>query len=197
MSERTSTRTVAADLVPADVGLILPPLPPGGHREPDLVELARRLNVDESAWVALAPYLAFDARQYRRVRVFRDEHWEGLLLCWLPGQATAVHDHGGSIGLSFVLSGALTEERWTPVAEGKPLALLGACQVTRGDAAVELLDTIHRVSNRSAEPAVSLHFYSPPLTTLGAHDLALGTRWAVPVADSDDVQVGGDPGLIS
>ena len=195
MSESTPTRTIAPDLIPADVGLSLPPMPPSGHRNADLAELAQRLKICDGAWAALAPYLAFDARQYRRVRVFRNEHWEGLLLCWLPGQATAVHDHGASVGISFVLSGELTEERWTPVAEGKPLALAGQCQVTRGDAAVELLDTIHRVSNRSGEPAVSLHVYSPPLTTLGAHDLALGTRWDVPVADSDDVQVGGNPGL--
>ena len=196
MSESTPTRMVAPDISPVEIGLALPPLPPGGHRDEDLADLARRIKVGEDAWPALAPYMAFDARQYRRVRVFRNEHWEGLLLCWLPGQATAVHDHGGSVGISFVLSGALTEERWSPVAAGKPLSLAGECQVTRGDAALELLDTIHRVSNRSTEPAISLHVYSPPLTTLGAHDPALGTRWEVTVADSDDVQVGGNPELL-
>ena len=195
MSDLTPTSIIAADIAPENVGLALPPLPAGGHSEADLVALAKRVRFDARAWEALAPYLAFDARQYRRVRLFRDENWEGLLLCWLPGQSTAIHDHGGSVGISFVLSGSLTEERWMPDGDGRPLARAGDCQVTRGAAAVEMLDTIHRVANRSDEPAVSLHVYSPPLTTLGAHDPDTGARWEVPVADSGGVQVGGDPGL--
>ena len=131
------------------------------------------------------------------MRLFRNEHWEGLLLCWLPGHATAVHDHGGSVGLSFVLSGTLSEQRWSSSGLSLPLAPVGSSQVTRGDAAVELVDTIHRVSNDSAEPAVSLHVYSPPLRVLGAHDPVLGKRWEVEVADSPDVQVGGDPALVT
>lgn len=195
MSDVTATRIIGSDLAPSSLGLALPSRPAGGHRDEDLVTLARLIRFGPEAWAALAPYLAFDQRQYRRVRLFRDEHWEGLLLCWLPGHATSVHDHGGSIGMSFVLSGTLTEERWRVAERGQPLAPLGAGEQSRGDHAVELLDTIHRVSNASQEPAVSLHVYSPPLRVLGAHDPALGKRWEVPVADSPDVQVGGDPEL--
>ena len=191
------TPQTMADVAPSSIGLALPPLPKGGHDPAQLVALARRLAIGCEAWSQLAPYIAFDARSYRRVRLFRDADWEGLLLCWLPGQATAVHDHGGSTGLSFVLSGTLTEERWRREGEGRPLATLGSGTQGRGDAAVELLDTIHRVSNKSDEPAVSLHVYSPPLRVLGAHDVDAGTRWEVPVADSPEVQVGGDPNLLT
>jgi predicted metal-dependent enzyme (double-stranded beta helix superfamily) len=195
MSDATTASLMGNEISPSRLGLTLPPRPVAGHRNEDLVALARRTIFGTEAWSALAPYLAFDERQYRRVRLFRNEHWEGLLLCWLPGHATSVHDHGGSVGMSFVLSGTLTEERWRIEGAGLPLAHLGGGEQSRGDHAVELLDTIHRVSNAAQEPAVSLHVYSPPLRVLGAHDPALGKRWEVPVADSPDVQVGGDPEL--
>jgi predicted metal-dependent enzyme (double-stranded beta helix superfamily) len=182
-------------VAPSSFGLVLPQRPPEGHRMEDLHELARRACFGPEAWAVLAPHLAFDARQYRRVRLFRNEHWEGLLLCWLPGQQTCVHDHGGSVGLSFVLAGTLTEERWDLAGEGRPLTCLGTGVQARGEAAVEQVETIHRVSNHSCEPAISLHVYSRPLSVLGAHDLDLGTRWEVSVADSPDVQIGGDPTL--
>jgi hypothetical protein len=181
---------------PDRLGLELPARPPQGHVEADLLALLGRTRFGPEAWERLAPHLAFDARQYRRVRLFRDADWEGLLLCWLPGQRTAVHDHGGSIGLSFVLSGSLTERRWKTTPEG-PLIEVGVSRVGRDEPALEILDTIHQVSNETLEPAVSLHVYSPPLRALGAHDPADGRRWEVPVADSPDVQVGGNPVLLS
>ena len=182
---------------PEALGLSLPVRPARGHSSDDLARLACGMTLSPDAWSQLAPFLAFDARQYRRVRLFRDHDWEALLLCWLPGQQTSVHDHGGSVGISLVLSGVLRETRWTCAGAGQPLASCGTGECRPPLAMVEQVDTIHRVQNDSAEPAVSLHLYSPPLRVLGAHDLALGTRWEVPVADSPDVQVGGDPGLVT
>jgi cysteine dioxygenase len=177
------------------LGSALPARPAAGHETADLVDLARRLELQPEAWSALAPYLQFDARQYRRVRLFRNDQWEGLLLCWLPGQGTSLHDHGGSVGVSLVLAGDIRENRYASEAAGGPLVVRGTEVATAGSASVELADTIHEMSNCGTGPAITLHLYSPPLTVLGAHDPATGARWEVPVADSPNVQVGGDPKL--
>lgn len=194
-----STRQLdgVTDLEPSVLG----PAPPawkGGLRPSDeqLAVFARSFRMSPGAWGLLAPHLGFDARQYRRVRIYRNAEWEALLLCWLPDQATNVHDHGGSVGVSVVLSGSLVEVRYERRGEG-PLSLAGHASCPAESAAVEQVDTIHQLRNDSRLPAISLHMYSPPLTLLGAHDPALGTRWEVPVADSPDVQVGGNPNLIN
>jgi cysteine dioxygenase len=185
-----------AGLAPAELlGSALPPRPTGGHEPAALVDLARRLKLAPEGWLALAPHVAFDARQYRRVRLFRNDQWEALLLCWLPGQGTTLHDHGGSVGVSLVLSGALREKRHVSQGEGQPLALRADDVASAGSVAVELVETIHEMTAVGPGPAISLHLYSPPLTVLGAHDAATGARWEIPVADSPDVQVGGDPKL--
>ena len=187
----------ACDVTPEAIGAA-PPRWIGGRCPGDeqLAAFARAFRMRPGAWELLAPHLGFDARQYRRVRLHRDAEWEALLLCWLPGQSTSVHDHGGSVGVSVVLTGSLAEIRYARRGEGLPLAIAGRGECPAGTAAVECVETIHEMRNESGCPAVSLHMYSPPLTVLGAHDPALGTRWEVPVADSPDVQVGGNPDLI-
>jgi hypothetical protein len=187
----------ACDVEPEALGCA-PPCWIDGRRPADeqLAAFARTFTMRPGAWEILAPHLGFDARQYRRVRLYRGPEWEALLLCWLPGQATSVHDHGGSVGVSVVLTGTIAEVRYVRRADSVPLAVAGRGECGPGAAAVELPDTIHEMRNESPHPAVSLHMYSPPLTVLGAHDPALGTRWEVPVADSPDVQVGGNPKLI-
>ena len=181
---------------PCSLGLTLPESLGALPTDEQLCAFARTLRLTADAWTQLAPHVGFDARQYRRVRLFRDATWEALLLCWLPGQGTSVHDHGGSVGVSVVLSGCLQERRWVRVREGEPLAAAGEMTCVANEASVESLDTIHEMRNTSAQPAISLHLYSPPLSRLGAHDPALGTRWEVPVADTPDVQIGGDPNLL-
>lgn len=184
-----------AAALPAVLGSALPPSPPGGHDARDLVDLARRLKLQPEGWAAIAPYISFDRRQYRRVRLFREEHWEALLLCWLPGQGTSVHDHGGSVGVSLVLAGEIRERRWVRAGAPGPLELRGTETASEGSSTVELVETIHEMQNVGSTPAITLHLYSPPLTILGAHDPATGERWEVPVAESPDIQIGGDPRL--
>ena len=94
------------------LGFALPPRPPEGHTPAELHAIAQRLQLGRRAWQVLAPYLIFDPRSYRRVRLWRDDDWEALVLCWLPGQHTAIHDHGASTGLAYVLMGTLHEARY-------------------------------------------------------------------------------------
>ncbi|MEM7249369.1 MAG: cysteine dioxygenase family protein [Acidobacteriota bacterium] len=151
--------------------------------------------IGREAWCCLAPQLQFHRDGYRRVRLFRDDQWEALMLCWLPGQHTAIHDHGTSAGITYVLMGALHESRFEWAGEGTPLRPSGCGDLATGGLTYELSNTVHEIANETNAPAASLHLYSPPLETLGAYDLATGSRWDVDVADRPDVQVGGDPNI--
>lgn len=179
------------------LGFALPELPVGGHSTEALHGIGARMAgaLGRSAWACLAPQLVFDPRQYRRVRLWRNASWEALLLCWLPGHHTTIHDHGGSTGVSLVLMGALHEARYSWEGEGCPLRPAGCGDLSAGEVTYELDDTIHEISNESAAPSASLHLYSPPLEVLGAYDMFEGRRREVPVADRPAVQVGGDPDL--
>lgn len=112
-----------------------------------------------------------------------ERHWARLaapagvdiwLLTWLRSQSTDLHDHGDSAAAFTVVRGAVTEIR--PDTSGRLLPRTFSAglvqQVEPG--------TIHDVRNERATPAVSIHAYSPPLTTMTYYawsdGLALPTR---------------------
>jgi mannose-6-phosphate isomerase-like protein (cupin superfamily) len=89
------------------------------------------------------------------------------LLSWLPGQGTALHDHGRSAGAFAVARGTLTER---VVATGGP----GRPRETTTDLAAGRLryfgpHYVHQVTNTAAEPAVSLHVYAPRLSQMNTY----------------------------
>ncbi len=163
------------------------PLPDVGAAGPssgDQRELLAALGTTQVDWGIFGGFLAFDPECYVRRRLFLNESWEILMLCWLPGQQTVVHDHGASWGATLVLTGDLVESQYRWRGEGAPLAhvkdnALGSRQIT-----VESRDTIHPVSNRGAAPSASLHLYSPPLAYLHAYDPQTGEKRRVEPSES-------------
>jgi predicted metal-dependent enzyme (double-stranded beta helix superfamily) len=109
-------------------------------------------------WRDLVRY-SEESRWYRRLVSGGDcEVW---LLSWLPGQGTGFHDHGGSSGAFTVAQGTLQE--WTaPGGRPNPVA------ATMAQGAVQTFGPwyVHHVINASAQPAVSVHAYSPPLESM-------------------------------
>ena len=103
----------------------------------------------------------FDAgrRWYQRLDLAEDH--EVWLLSWLPGQGTGFHDHGISAGAFAVARGALQE--WTAPG-GRP----SQAGVTMAQGAVRSFGSwyVHHVINASAQRAVSVHAYSPPLESM-------------------------------
>ncbi|TDC48477.1 cysteine dioxygenase [Actinomadura sp. KC345] len=96
-------------------------------------------------------------------RLHHDGDREIWLISWLPGQSTGLHDHGGSRGAFAVALGALEERD------------LGAVRRLRaGEPRAFGADYVHEVRNVSTAPAVSVHAYSPPLTTVNRYELAGG-----------------------
>ncbi len=137
------------------------------------------LSSTRPAFEQLAPYVAFDPGRYVRRRLYRDEDFELLLLCWEPGQATPIHDHEGQRGWLSVQYGALaveefqTQDQEGRLVEGRVLRLraVGLKGIEAGQALVEAVsaDTIHRVWAPRGR-TLSLHVYARPLDSFLVFD---------------------------
>jgi mannose-6-phosphate isomerase-like protein (cupin superfamily) len=123
-----------------------------------LAAIARAYADAPSSW-PFAPRFALDRRWYARLGA--DPTHEAWLLTWLPGQATDLHDHGGSAGAFTVVSGALTEQI-VRVDQPRPVV---PQTVTLPAGATRAFDArhVHRIVNAGPHPAVSVHVYAPAL----------------------------------
>ncbi|HTO86025.1 MAG TPA: cysteine dioxygenase family protein [Thermoanaerobaculia bacterium] len=120
----------------------------------------------------------FSPHQYMRHPILLWEDWEVMLIAWQSGQITPIHDHRGVMGGMAVLSGSLTEERFTTPDD---LPKLSDDRVRpEGDLSEIGPTVLHRLAPTTAR-AVSLHIYRPPLRTMGIWD-AEGMREIRPSA---------------
>ena len=139
---------------------------PTHHRDLDadaLTALVDRLAARPEAWRHLVSHRA-DARTYEQLH--RDDHVAVWLICWMNDHDTGFHDHDLSAGALSVVRGAVREERL--VLGGEPAART----LTAGQSLTFAASDIHRVSHAGAEPAVTLHAYSPPLWRMGAYEVS-------------------------
>ncbi len=125
------------------------------------------------------PYIDYDPDERWHQRIYRDRRMDVWLISWLPTQGTQLHDHGGSSGSFTVLSGTLTE---AVVSNG------GLCENRRheGDSVGFGPHYVHDVRNVSDTPAVSVHAYSPPLSTMTFYDLVDGRLETLASLATDD-----------
>jgi predicted metal-dependent enzyme (double-stranded beta helix superfamily) len=114
--------------------------------------------------------IRFDATQRWSTRLHADEHLDVWLISWASDQAAELHDHGGSLGALYVVSGELTED----VVDG-PARVVGpriaARRLPAGTGRRFGPRHVHRIANRSRRPAVSLHVYGPALNTMNRYRL--------------------------
>ncbi|HEV7826438.1 MAG TPA: cysteine dioxygenase family protein [Mycobacteriales bacterium] len=149
------------------------------HLEPYLL-LPSALTA--TALSRLAADLAADPRLWRdRLRWTEDERWHAhlrstplydvWLLSWTPGQATELHDHGGSSGAFSVLTGTLRETlaAATPTGVRQSERTIGA-----GRTVAFGPEHVHDVGHAGHGPAASLHVYSPPLRSMTYYETAGG-----------------------
>ena len=127
----------------------------------DLPSVARRYAANPDGW-PFAPRFDPRGRWYGRLAV-ADDH-EVWLLTWLPGQATDLHDHGGSAGAFVVVEGEIVEQT---VRDGALADTVVPAGTTRPFGAHH----VHRVVNRSPRPAVTVHVYGPALRLMSRYRL--------------------------
>ena len=128
----------------------------------ELVEFVSRLASRPEEWAHLVEHDRA-ARTYSEL--LRTDDVAAWLICWMDEQDTGFHDHDVSAGAVAVVSGSVREDR----------LVLGAPPATRvvqagGSFSSEASD-IHRVQHAGAEPAVTLHAYSPPLWRMGTYEV--------------------------
>ena len=128
-----------------------------------LTALVEEIAGRPEAWRHLVSHRA-DARTYAQLH--RDDHVAIWLICWMNDHDTGFHDHDLSAGALSVVRGAVREERL--VLGGEPAART----LTAGQSLTFAASDIHRVSHAGAEPAVTLHAYSPPLWRMGAYEVS-------------------------
>jgi predicted metal-dependent enzyme (double-stranded beta helix superfamily) len=96
---------------------------------------------------------------------------------WPPGSATRIHDHS-SWGAFCCVVGSILEERYERTDDGSlpdyaRLKKLWRLEWRREDGISTVLPYeggIHRVSNRTEEPAISVHFYGSRLGEIDGRD---------------------------
>jgi quercetin dioxygenase-like cupin family protein len=102
-----------------------------------------------------------DTRIYEQL--FSDARLNAWLICWSTGQDTGFHDHDESAGSIAVIRGHVRDER---LALGGPPSVR---EFAAGQHFAIAPNAIHRVTHAGAEPAVTIHAYSPPLRRMGAY----------------------------
>lgn len=144
----------------------------------ELDALLRRLKLEPEE---LSGHLKFKPNTYTRHRLFRSDLCEMLVLCWLPGHRTAIHDHNGSYGAIRICEGAMAEEIFrlneAGEVEFETMHARAAGEVTGTD-----VPDIHRIGNaeQNAEQMVTIHVYAPPLRVINTYQLGsaeVGECW--------------------
>jgi predicted metal-dependent enzyme (double-stranded beta helix superfamily) len=126
-----------------------------------LRELVAAVATLPESW---AGTVRFDAgrRWYRRLELADD--YEVWLLSWVPGQGTGFHDHGHAAG-AFAVAQGQVRERTAAAGHVRDRTVAHGSIRSFGPRHV------HDVANTFAEPAVTVHAYSPPLTAMRRYEL--------------------------
>lgn len=136
----------------------------------ELRAVVRELAERPDLWRDLVRH---DEHERVYVRLHRDHHIDAWLLCWVATQETGLHDHDLSSGAVQVIDGRLAEVRLV-------LGQTGLDEIVYGGGEGFCFDAsrIHDVRHTGAEPAVSLHVYSPPIWRMGFYEPGVDGRLA-------------------
>jgi predicted metal-dependent enzyme (double-stranded beta helix superfamily) len=128
----------------------------------DHLAIAVRYAAEPERWPVAPRFNPADRWYYR---LASEPDYEVWLLTWLPGQHTDLHDHGGSAGAFHVFAGTLTEDTVTESTGGRAPRITGR---ELGEGAGRRFGGrhIHRITNRSGTPAISIHVYGPALSSM-------------------------------
>lgn len=137
--------------------------------KPSVDALNKCVQETEGRLLPIDKYICFSDTGYKRNIVHVSGKCEITILCFKEGQATPIHDHGSSIGVTLIRKGIMTEELFDKQQGGIIMP-----SFTRGFRAGEMSyvnrTTIHRVSNDKDEGLVAINIYFPPLTLMNIYN---------------------------
>lgn len=140
----------------------------------NLKELVARLNdgdfesvTNQLGSVALSAkqfiqYATWKADRYTRNCISHNDAYELVLLCWQPGQQTAIHCHDDKECWVKVIQGTFLEEMYTyedDVMTPTGSRTLGTFEITNADES----SFFHSLKNTTTEVAMTLHLYMKPI----------------------------------
>lgn len=126
----------------------------------------------------LGDAIQIDTGGYVRTLVFERAHVEVLVMAWLPGQRSPIHDHAGSACGVRVVAGAARETIFTCRDDGF-VEEWDERHLAAGSVTVAFDRDIHALGNAVPSPAsprdilVTLHIYSPPLVPTRKYEQAM------------------------
>ena len=158
--------------------LTLPTLPDRDLDRHELLELARSIAADPTAW---EQHVAFSDDHRHYVSLHRDAHVDVWLLCWTSVNDTGWHDHDVSSGAVAVARGKLVEHNLAIGVESIET------EVEAGDVYGFGPDHIHRLTGLD-KGSVTVHAYSPPLWRMGQYSVKDGVLRRVSVSYADELR---------
>ncbi len=125
----------------------------------------------------LHSFIFFREQFYTRNLLYQDSHWEVLTLCWQKGQQTPIHDHNGSQGWAYLIAGSLAETIYevTNLPAPQDFCLRQTARALFHPREISYInDTmgVHCLANTAEEAAISLHIYSPLISSCRYYSLA-------------------------
>lgn len=137
----------------------------------EAVHLVKYLNLDPAEFSSLS---FWSKEHYTRNCVARNEHYELLLLCWEPHQATPVHCHGEQECWVYGVQGNIEEVRYQP-RNGKKLEEVSRGKLGKNDLAY-MVDEMgyHTLENLDDTRSMTLHLYMDPIEKCRIFDLKTG-----------------------
>jgi hypothetical protein len=136
--------------------------PPFAGQHVDPAAIAQRLGAAVH-WPGAA---GVRDRSWRLIAQTRD--FDAWLIAWPGGTSAELHDHGGSRGAIHVITGSLVET--IPWRDDGGEVTLARREVYSGVTLAFGAGHVHDVRNEAAVHALSLHVYSPPLTSMTYYD---------------------------
>lgn len=126
----------------------------------------------------LRRYIQFQPENYTRTLFYRDLRFEVLVLAWLPGQQSPIHDHANSICTMYILDGVCEATTYRQPTEPGKRGLIqeATVHVTGGSTITVYGGDIHAVGcpANASGGLVTIHFYLPPISEMLIFDASTG-----------------------
>ncbi|UJS16232.1 MAG: cysteine dioxygenase family protein [Candidatus Jettenia sp.] len=138
--------------------------------KPSLDTLKTCVLETDGRQLPIKEYTSFSDQGYKRNVVHVSGKCEIAVICFKKEQFTPIHDHGGSIGVTIVREGTMTEELFVKQPTGM-IAPAFTRKYRKSELAYINTATIHRISNTHIDDLVTINIYFPPLTLMNLYNL--------------------------
>lgn len=127
-------------------------------------DVARAVGAARIGRSDVDPYVRFDRAAYHRQSVAKRPAYEILVLSWLPGQSSPVHNHRGSVCCVSVVGGSAVETRYS--VKGDVVCSTQVKIHAEGSLMLSTDTDTHVLAASPGDPRglITLHVYLPALT---------------------------------